>query len=235
MYSQVVGVDGCKFGWIAAGYDPDGRRFTFTAHADFSSLLVSCFEAASIAVDIPIGLTESFQPRRCDQLARRLVGSRSSSIFPAPDRRLLQFSTYSEASTFSRELSAKGLTHQSFAIFDKIAQADSAMSPELQSWVFEVHPEVCFWAAAGRRPLSHPKRKAAGFDERRTILEGVFIGVGIPTRREAAGLLRGVGPDDVLDAIVAAWTAWRHVRGECERIPESPELDARRLRMEMVY
>ena len=235
MHTHVVGVDGCKFGWIAAEYDPDVRQFTFTTHADFSSLLVSHVEATRIAVDIPIGLTESFQPRRCDQLARKLVGSRSSSIFPAPDRRLLQFSMYSEASKFSRELSDKGLTRQSFAIFGKIAQADAAMSSELQSRVFEVHPELCFWAAAGRRHLSHPKRKAVGFEERRAILERVFLGVGIPTRREAARMFPGVSPDDVLDAAIAAWTAWRRARGECERVPESPELDRRGLRMEMLY
>src|SRR5436305_30887 len=133
MHKCVVGVDGCKFGWIAAEYLLDRRQLSFTAHAHFSSLLASYSKAASIAVDIPIGLTESFQPRRCDQLARRLVGLRSSSVFPAPDRRLLRFLTYPEASTFSRELSAKGLTRQSFAIFGKIAQADSAMSPERQS------------------------------------------------------------------------------------------------------
>jgi predicted RNase H-like nuclease len=189
----------------------------------------------SIAVDIPIGLTESFQPRLCDQRARRLVGPRSSSVFPAPDRRLLQFSMYSEASKFSRETSTKGLTRQSFAIFNKIAQADHSMSPELQSRFFEVHPEVCFWAAAGRHHLSHPKRKAAGFEERRAILEEVFNGAGIPTRPEAARLLPGVGSDDVLDAIVAAWTAGRHAQGICERVPESPQLDVRGLRMEIVY
>jgi predicted RNase H-like nuclease len=140
-----------------------------------------------------------------------------------------------EASALSREHSGKGLTRQSFAIFNKIAQADSAMSPQLQARVFEIHPELCFWAAAGRRRLSHPKRKAAGFEERRAILEQVLIGVEIPTWRKATGLLPGVGPDDVLDATVAAWTAWRQAGGLCERIPESPELDARGLRMEMVY
>src|SRR5713226_1426811 len=109
MRTCVVGVDGCKVGWIAAVYCPDGGEFTFATHADFSSVLVSYADAASIAVDIPIGLTESFQPRRCDQLARRLVGCRSSSVFPAPDRRLLPFATHYEASTFSRGLCGKGL------------------------------------------------------------------------------------------------------------------------------
>jgi predicted RNase H-like nuclease len=217
MHIHVAGVDGCKAGWIAAEYDLDNRPLTYTTHADFSSLLLACLEAARIAVDMPIGLTESFQPRRCDPMARRLIGPRSSSIFPAPDRRLLQFSTYPEASAFSREKSGKGLTRQSFGISGKIAEVDSAMSPELQSRGFEVHPEVCFWAAAGRRQLSHPKRKAAGFEERRAVLERVFAGVGIPTRREAEGLLHGVGPDDVLDATICAWTAWRHVRCLCER------------------
>jgi len=73
MHRHVVGVDGCKSGWIATKYDPEGRQLTFTTHADFESLLVAGFEAASIAVDIPIGLTESFQARQCDQLARRRI------------------------------------------------------------------------------------------------------------------------------------------------------------------
>jgi len=235
MPSEVVGADGCRAGWIAATYDPDGRRLTFTTHANFSSLLASCSEAASIAVDIPIGLTEKFRPRQCDRQARRLVGPRRSSVFPAPDRRLLQFLTYVEASIFSHEQSGKGLTRQSFAIFEKIAQVDSIMSRKLQSRVFEVHPEVCFWAAADCHVLSYPKRKPAGFEERRAILERVFPGVAIPTRREAARLLPGAGPDDVLDSAIASWTAWRHARGTCERVSELPEFDVRGLRVEMVY
>lgn len=233
MHSKVVGVDGCKAGWLAAAYDLDSRKLTFTTHANFSSLLASCSEAASIAVDIPIGLTEEFRPRQCDLQARRLVGPRRSSVFPVPDRRLLLL-TYVEASAFSRQQSGKGLTRQSFAIFDKIAQADSAMSRDLQSRVFEVHPEVCFWAAAGRH-LLYNKRTPDGFTERQSILERVFPAIGILSRHGAGRLLPGAGPDDVLDSAIASWTAWRHARGTCERVPELPEFDVRGLRMEMVY
>jgi predicted RNase H-like nuclease len=164
-----------------------------------------------------------------------MIGRRSSSVFPAPDRRLLQFSLYSEATAYSRGLCAKGVTRQSFAIYHKIAQVDSLMSSVLQSRVFEVHPELCFWGASDGRHLGNPKRTAAGFDERREILGRVLVGVDIPTRREAARLLPGVEPDDVLDATIAAWSAWRHTQGVCARVPELPELDARGLRMEMVY
>jgi len=148
---------------------------------------------------------------------------------------LFQFSTYSDASKYSREISGEGITRQSFGILRKIEEVDSAISPELQSRVFEIHPELCFWAAAGKKPLSHPKRKAAGFEERRAILERVLTGVEILTRSEVRRKLTGVEPDDVLDAAVAAWTAWRHAQGLCERVPELTEFDARGLRMEMVY
>jgi predicted RNase H-like nuclease len=84
MSLHVVGVDGCKCGWIAAKYAPDIDRLTFATHADFSSLLLSYPEAASIAVDIPIGLIDCLLPRPCDMIARRHIGSRSSSVFPAP-------------------------------------------------------------------------------------------------------------------------------------------------------
>jgi hypothetical protein len=58
------------------------------------------------------------------------------------------------------------------------------MMPELQQRIFEVHPEVCFWKLAGR-PLANSKRKAAGFEERWTLLSAAFSGVHIPERREA--------------------------------------------------
>lgn len=234
MSIDVVGVDGCKSGWICAEYSSKEARFRFTQRAEFTSLIRSYSDVALIAVDMPIGLTENGKPRQCDLAARKLVGPRRSSIFPAPDRRLLASPSYASASELSRELSGKGLTQQSFAIFNKIAEVDRALSPELQSRVFEVHPEVGFWAAAGRQ-LRYPKRKVDGFNERRSILEGIFPGVDIPTRIAAARLCNRVGPDDILDAMIAAWSAWRAAQSLSERIPPTPELDSRGLRMEMVY
>jgi len=232
METSLVGVDGCQHGWIAAEYNIQLRRFTFTIHADITSLLQSHSTVKRIAIDIPIGLTETFQPRRCDQIARRFIGPRRSSVFPAPDRRILKLPTYAEATDFARRHSGKGITQQSFAILRKIDAVDTAMSPNLQSRVFEVHPEVCFREAAGRN-LNHSKRRSLGFEERRAILQQVFTGVNIPTRSEARAC--GAAPDDVLDAAIAAWTAMRHTQGCSNKVPVSAELDARGLRMEIVY
>ena len=154
-------------------------------------------------------------------------------MFSAPDRRLLQYSTYAEASAFSRQHSGKGITQQGFAIFKKIAEVDAAMSPDLQSRVFEVHPEVCFRAAAGRY-LDNSKRRSLGFEERRAILQQVLLGTNVPNRSDALKH-RGTAPDDVLDACIAAWTAMRHAQGRSSGLPEVPEIDGRGLRMEIVY
>jgi predicted RNase H-like nuclease len=45
------------------------------------------------------------------------------------------------------------------------------MTPELQQRVVEVHPEVSFWAMAGKQPMQHKKRRQAGYDERAALLE----------------------------------------------------------------
>jgi predicted RNase H-like nuclease len=44
-------------------------------------------------IDIPIGLTAS-GPRSCDLEARRLLGPRRSSVFPAPAREVLRAWSY---------------------------------------------------------------------------------------------------------------------------------------------
>src|SRR3954452_4257704 len=118
---RVVGVDGCPGGWLAMAFDGDSLEPRF--HPTFSELVLSYPAVGCIAVDIPIGLSAG-APRACDLAARRILGRRGSSVFPAPDPRLLEFATHSEASAQSRELIGKGLSIQSFGIFPKVAEVN---------------------------------------------------------------------------------------------------------------
>lgn len=70
-------------------------------------------ELAAVGIDIPIGLPE-VGPRRCDLEARRMIGARRSSVFPAPMRGLLGAATYDEAVSRAVALSGKGLSRQAF-------------------------------------------------------------------------------------------------------------------------
>lgn len=236
---RVVGVDGCPGGWLAAVYDAAGSKLALRVHPTFRELLARYPDALCVAVDIPIGLARG-RARDADREARKVLGPRRSSVFPAPDPRLLDYLAerapgYAEASEFSRSISNKGVSRQAFAIFPKVAEVNNIMTPDLQERVVEVHPEVCFWALAGRRPMEHRKASKQGFAERRNHLTDAFRGIDLPTRQAAGRVAPPARADDVLDAIVAAWTARRFAEGEAERFPDVPAVDLRGLRMEMVY
>ncbi len=119
---------------------------------------------------------------------------------------------------------------QSYALIEKIKQVDAAMTPETQQRVFEVHPEISFWALNGKRPMSGNKKTATAARARLELLSEAFSGPISPSK-----LRRGFARDDVLDACAAAWTAWRFATGQHRTLPASPTCDSRGLRMEIVY
>jgi predicted RNase H-like nuclease len=230
----VIGVDGCRSGWLVCRYQPSVGEITFSVHPTFAAILEREAQARVIAIDIPIGLTEDGQSRRCDLEARKmLTGPRASSVFPAPARSLLREENYAAACMRSRELRGKAVSRQAFAIFRKIAEVDEMLNSAVQERVLEVHPEVCFRHIA-RRPLEHGKKTREGYDERRNVLK-MAVPCAIPARDEVRHLGLGAQPDDLLDAAIAAVAADRVRRGAADRLPREPEFDARGLRMEMVY
>jgi predicted RNase H-like nuclease len=78
------------------------------------------------------------------------------------------------------------------------------------------------------------KRTPEGFEERRSLLQTEFE-IEIPIRSLMRSFFSQAGPDDVLDAMVAAWSARRFAEGRAERFPAVQERDELGLRMEMVY
>ena len=83
--------------------------------------------------------------------------------------------------------------------------------------------------------MAHYKATPEGFEERRKLLSAALGKVPIPSLDEARSYARPAQPDDVLDAIAAAWTASRFAQVQSGRLPVSPPRDSKGLRMEMVY
>lgn len=230
---KVVGVDGCPGGWIAMCWDVDQGTITPEIYPSLAGLIEDHAEAGAIGIDMPIGLSDT-GTRTCDVEARRLLGpGRGSSVFPPPIRAALSATTYEEALAISRAKTGRGMPIQTFSIFPKLAEADATITPGMQDRVFEVHPEVSFWALVGA-PMTQRKGGKDGFLERKEALERA-TGLLLPSRAEAFRLARPAKPDDILDAVVAAWTAKRVVDGAAGRLPREPETDATGLRMEIVY
>jgi predicted RNase H-like nuclease len=126
------------------------------------------------------------------------------------------------------------LSIQAWAIIPKIRDVDEILRGEadLRTRVREVHPEICFYFMAGRRPMQFAKKKREGRDERRTLLVSEFGNV----VDDALGDLRSLGcaADDLLDAFAALWTARRVTKGIAHTIPALPPRDRYGLPMEMV-
>lgn len=101
--------------------------------------------------------------------------------------------------------------------------------------VREVHPEICFWALAGEKPMTHNKKKQKGSGERIAVLEEIRPSVGGEFRQICNSLPRKkVAPDDILDAMVAAITASADPE-TLWSLPKQPMRDSCGLPMEMVY
>jgi predicted RNase H-like nuclease len=222
----VAGLDGCRGGWVLATTAvDDGSPVSVTKITSISELL-DRESVVAAGIDIPIGLPDS-GPRPCDVEARAMLGPRRSSVFPAPIRPLLPLTTWAEANALSRTLNGKGLSQQAFAIIDKIREVDSLITPELQNKVVEVHPEVCFAELAGR-PMRHHKATAEGCTERLEVLRPEFSNLDHVVEVR----LPGTQPDDVVDAVVAAWSARRFAAGKHRRL--GGDTDGTGLRMEMI-
>ena len=229
---QAVGVDRCSDGWVAACWGVEAGTIALAIHPSLASVIGEYEEAGAIGIDMPIGLSET-GTRACDVEARQLLGRpRASSVFPPPVPGILHAPTYEDAMTMSRARIGKAVSLQCFALFRKLAEARETVMPAMQDRVVEVHPEVSFWALAGR-PMQHHKDEQ-GYAERRALLERA-TGLTLPSREAAFDWARPAKPDDVLDALVAAWTARRVVEGEAKWLPAVPEADAAGLRMEIVY
>jgi predicted RNase H-like nuclease len=232
----IAGVDGCKAGWVAVFKNMEtGAVHPPRVIRNFSELLVCPENPQVIMVDIPIGLLDEAVAggRKCDRECRATLKERGCCVFSAPVRGCLDATSPEEAAEISRVSSpAKiAISWQAFGIVPKIREVDECMTPELQSRVFEAHPELSFAEMNGGTAISIPKREPAGKAERRKLLmEHGFSN--IPDRPNGC-LRREVAGDDILDAYAMLWTAERKFCGQAVRVPESPLKDAKGLRMEI--
>lgn len=241
----LVGVDGCRAGWIAVRQDPD-RHPIVAVYPGFEVLLAALPPDAIVAVDMPIGLPEVSRKggRGPEALVRPLLGERQSSVFAIPSRAAVYadtaaFSTveawyeaHQRASAVAMTTSdpPRGVSIQAFGIFAKIREIDGLLTarPELRTRIFESHPEVAFWRLNGGRAMALPKKikgmvSPAGMEERRSLLmrhgyDRAFLNQLPP---------KGAAADDFLDAAAMLLIAGRILRGEAIPYPNPPLVDGR--------
>lgn len=221
-----VGVDGCRGGWFFFAGQGDGFRWGLAA--EFSQVLGQVPAGAILLVDIPIGLTGPACPvRPCDTLARQRLGPRAASVFPTPSRAALDCTGYAAASERNREVTGRKLSRQTWNLLDKIREVDAAFDARADApgTIRESHPELCFAALAGGRPMSHYKKTEQGFAERVGVLGAYWPGSRDLLAQAAGSVKRAeAARDDLVDALVLAIAASLD-RGALETLPSPPGHD----------
>ena len=232
----VVGVDGCRGGWLAVRLGQDEIR-EIHIFPDMASLWSTHRRAALILVDIPIGLPEAANDRPCDKAARKVLGHRRGSVFPVPCRAAVYAGNYDAAIKMNETTTGKRIFRATWNLIPRMRQVDEVLraNPQARGVIREAHPEVLFWGLNKKRPMASYKKEAGGQTERLEVLQRVYprasalffeLRKNLPPKSGA--------PDDLLDALAAAVTGLLG-RHKLKTLPSSPERDAQGLPMEMVY
>jgi len=231
----VAGVDACPQGWFLVALDEAGN-WECDIYTNAGLLWENNRQRSLILIDIPIGLPFEAS-RACDVEARRILGRRGSSVFPAPSREAIDAKDYRDACSKNFDVLGKKISKQAWNISPKIKQVDDLLQadPLARATMRESHPEIAFWSLNAGSAFVHNKKTAAGSRERLRILTAhlsfaeEIVSQAVQTfRRKVLGL------DDILDALSLAVTAMQS-RKSLVTLPEQPPRDRLDLPMEIVY
>jgi predicted RNase H-like nuclease len=220
-----LGVDAAgRFGWVGVVVDDQGF-----AGAHLAAALADVIAAADVAapptdpieaigVDIPIGLVDG-PKRTADVAARAFVGDRRSSVFWAPHRSALAFTTQAEANEHLAGLGMPLLSAQAMGLMARIRETAPVATADER--VVEIFPEASFRQLAGAG-LPHAKRSAAGALHRLALLRSAEPAIELTGELGPAG---AVPLDDLFDAAACAWSARRKALGHAVALGDPAEVD----------
>jgi predicted RNase H-like nuclease len=209
---NIVGIDGCKAGWVVATLD---GAFVLP------KLQLETFEL--VGIDMPIGLIDG-PPRVCDIAARRFLERARSSVFPAPPRAALECANYPDALAAARAATGRGISKQTFNIMAKVAELDRLIDATNHTSIVEVHPE-CAFKMLNDGSAVPSKKIPAGLGIRRELLSGHFD---VPATAPP-----GAAMDDLLDAYAVLWSVRRFELGQATLFGDG-QRDARGIEMRIV-
>jgi predicted RNase H-like nuclease len=227
-----AGVDGCRSGWICVAESDDELRAFISP--DVSTLVQQLSTAALIGIDMPIGLPD-FDSRQCELEARKRLGRRGVSVFPAPLRCTVESTTndasYAHVNAYQRRYHTrgKGISQQAWRLLPKIRDVDTLLrdDPTRAERIIEVHPEVSFYYWNDEVPLTASKKSREGRAVRARLIDATWPGARERLLHDLRTAHRGeFGEDDLCDAFAALWSMQRHRSRTSVSLPATLEFDS---------
>ena len=227
--SLIIGIDGCKSGWFSIWENQDKSIHSSV----FSNLneLKNFFKNESqliLGIDMPVVLSEVI-PRQADQLARKLLSKKASSVFTAPTPEMLDQPNYEKASLVSKRLFGKSMSLQSWYLFPKIKDVQTMIHHE-DMQIYEIHPELSFRAMNNEQVILESKKTQEGFALRNALLSMHFKNFIFEDIRNQYAR-KDVMDNDILDALAVLWSAKRIQSNQASYLPQAPE----KPNMQIVY
>lgn len=219
--TAVAGVSGVRTpaGWVLVVLGEAGLD-EIRLVPDLPSLLDEVEDAATVAVDLPLGHDDpEGGVRAADRAAREHVAW-PESVWQVPPREVLEAADLASARKRAREQGWPEPAEDLFAVRDRVRAINDVEDGRL----VEFHPEVSYQALQAEvgsdQGLEHPPGDRRGRYERLRLLYEVDLR---PAR--AFGGVGRASPMDVLEATVGAWTARRVEDGVAGTIPDDPPED----------
>jgi len=177
---------------------------------------------------MPVVLSD-FIPREADQLARKLLSKKASSVFTAPTPEMLEQPNYERASYVSKRLFGKSMSLQSWYLFPKIKDVQTIIHDAHIS-LYEIHPELSFRAMNHEEVILESKKSKEGFEIRNALLRRHFESFDFESIRNLYPR-KDVMDNDILDAMAVLWSTKRIQANEASFLPKIPE----KPNMQIVY
>lgn len=234
MKHSYLGIDGCKFGWIAVEI-VDEVNFNFKLLKNITA--IKEYENAQILIDMPIGLGDELIERNLDYEAKKLLSpSKKSSIFMPPCRDAVYAATYEQAKEINKKITEKSISIQAWNICNKIKEIDQFLINKSTKNLFlqEAHPEICFTILNDGNSLSSKKSTPLGQTERLELLKRNFKNAEkIYSKIINSTLRKDVKKDDILDAMALAICAFNAKNQDALILKNKPLKDSKNLEMSL--
>ena len=225
--SRVIGIDGCKAGWIIAKTLED-KSISFQIIKNLNDDYLKESNVSLIGIDIPLRLSSTVK-RLAEIEARVLLKNRACTIFSPPTLNALTAKNYIDACKINFKECGKKISKQSWNLFPKIKEAQEFLENKsiIELGVFEVHPELSFMAMNDMNLIRASKKTVIGREIRIKLIQKFFPKFSFESVRNKYKKNQ-VLDDDILDSVSVLWSTQRIVDNIAQFVPkDSKKTDMR--------
>ena len=220
--STVIGIDGCRAGWITTQV-LDNQLISFHIIKNLNDDYLKQSNLSHIGIDIPLQL--SYTGKRLAEIeARVLLKKRACTIFSPPTLNALRAKNYIDACEINFKECGKRISKQSWNLFPKIKEAHKFLENNLISKleVFEIHPELSFMAMNDMNLIEASKKTNIGKEIRIKLIQKYFPNFSFESVRNKYKKNQALD-DDILDSVSVLWSTQRIVDNIAQFVPKDPE------------